>query len=831
MLQNLIKPNDPVFVFSVLLFIILIFPLLFTKLRLPSIIGLIVAGVLIGPNSFGIIEKNAAIDLLSKIGLLYIMFLAGLEIDLFQVKNRINNTIVFGILTFLIPLIMGIIVGFFILKMNLVTSVLLASMFSSHTLLTYPIISKLGLLKNNSVTATIGGTIITDVLALFILAVIAGSVKNESGTIYWIKFAIFLIIYIAAVAFLIPYIGKLFFKSHQKDDATEYIFVLFIVLLCSYLAYIAGLEPIIGAFLAGLILNSLIPQKSVLMNRINFIGNTIFIPMFLISVGMLVDIKILFSDSKAWIVSISMIIVALLSKLLASVFSQKILKWKKYEAGVSYGMSVNQAAATLAAVLVGYELKFFDEAVLTGTIMMISVTCFVGPLVTDFFGKKVALSQEGDHLEDTLKNLRILVPISNKKNIKDLMEISFILYKKYSTNSIYPTNIVIDSFDVEHNLLEAEKLVSLAVVESVAANINVTPITRVDLNIPSGVLKASRDLRANCIIAGWDGSKSSITRIFSHIIDPMIENSVQLIIINKIIHSYRSFNRIVMLVPPLIERQKGYEELFGVVKNIGEQLQASITLVASEETIVKSEKIIQKTKNTLLNSIVMIKVWKELTNTLDPIIKESDILVLLSARITRPAWQPLLNKLPGIISKKYPKNNIMVMFPSEERWETSPIPENKNMEYLYKILKKEDIYFNLSKYKIFDAFKYILSKKFGSQSDTLKNLATMLTDIFNNEPVQLLEDVVLVHAHISEISDYVIYVGVNNAGFNIPTLQGKIKVIIILLNSVERSPEHHLDLLKEIVTVVRSEGFLDSLKSSSSLKEFEKKLKTFKEKK
>ena len=331
MLQNFINPKDPIFLFSVLLFIILVFPVLFGKFKLPSLIGLIVAGIIVGPNAFGVVEKTLAIDILSKIGLLYIMFLAGLEIDLFQIKNKINDTIVFGIATFLIPLVMGILVGFYILKLNMVTSVLLASMFSSHTLLTYPIVSKLGLVKNNGVISTIGGTIITNVLALLILAVIAGSAKNSSGIVYWIKFISLLAGYTLVVIFLIPKIGKMFFKTRKKDDSLEFIFVLFMVLLCSYLAYLSGLEPIIGAFLAGFIFNPLIPQNSVLMNRINFIGNSLFIPIFLISVGMLVDIKVLFSDVKTWIVSISMVAVAIVSKLLASFISQKILKWKKFE--------------------------------------------------------------------------------------------------------------------------------------------------------------------------------------------------------------------------------------------------------------------------------------------------------------------------------------------------------------------------------------------------------------------------------------------------------------------------------------------------------------------
>ncbi len=821
-----LKLDEPIFIFSVLLFITLVFPPLFSKLRLPSIVGLIIAGVIIGPNALKIIKDNSSIILISKIGLLYIMFLAGLEIDVFQVKNKVSNTIVYGFFTFAIPLIMGILAGYFILKMNILSALLLASMFSSHTLLTYPIVSKLGLSKNSTVTSTISGTIITDILAILILAVVAGTAKQEITILYWLKFGLFLLIYTISVIFLIPKISKLFFKTSKKDDSLEYIFVLFILLLCGYLAYIAGLEPIIGAFLAGLIFNYFIPKNSVLMNRIHFIGNTIFIPIFLIHVGMIIDIKIFFSGNKAILVSLLMIFLAITSKFIASFLSKFILKWSTYEAWLSYGMSVNQAAATLAAVLVGYELKFFDDTILSGTIAMILVTCFLGSIITDFFAKKIVLFEEKKVTEEiTFHNLRIMVPISNKNNIKDLMELAFILHKKYSTEYIYPINIVIDNFNVEKELLNAEKLVSLAVAESIAANVNVTPITRIDINIAEGLLKVIRDLRIDCLIYGWDGKKSSITKIFSYAIDPIIENSNQLIIINKIVNSFRFYNRMLLIIPPLIEKQNGYEETFYLVQHIAEQLHTPITLITSKETILKSDNILKKIKNILNSPIIEVKEWKELTNILDSNVKDFDIITLLSTRITTLAWQPLLNKLPGILSTKYSKNNMMVIFPFEEKEEQNIVQDDSSLTFKNSILKKENIYLNLHKYKIDEVFRLMLSKNFSSNSETLKRLSSFLLDIFYNDPVQLLDDVILVHAHISEIDDFIVYVGVNNNGFDIPKLNANIKIIIVLLNSVERSTEHHLNLLKEIALLIKNEKFITALRTSKSLKELEKNIK------
>lgn len=823
---NLFKITDPILIFSIILFIILVFPTIFNKIKLPGIVGLIVAGIIIGPNSFGILENGDAINLISKVGILYIMFLAGLEVDIFQIKKNISNSVTFGLLTFFIPLIIGTLAAYFILKMNIFSSILLASMFSSHTLLTFPIISKLGLAKKSSVAAGIGGTIITDTLAMLTLAIITGTARGESGVIFWVKFSVFLILYAIASLFLVPAIGKWFFKAHAKNEIIEYIFVLFIVLTCGYFAHIAGLESIIGAFLAGLILNSLIPKRSALMNRIEFIGNSLFIPIFLISVGMLVNVKILFVDPKTWIVSLVMIVVALISKILAAIFSGKLLKWTINDIGLIFGMTVNQAAATLAAVLVGRQLNFFDESVLSGTIMMIAVTCFVGPIITEYFGKKAVLSEDKPFEERGGQNLRILVPIYNKNHIKDLMELSFILSKKYSTESIYPINIVMDEFNVEKKIIESEKLLARAVVKSVAANISVTPVTRVDMNVGAGIMKAIRDLRISCVIAGWDGKEKSLGKVFGYNIDPIVENSAQLLIINKIVTSYAASSRIVLLVPPFVEKQDGSEEIFNIISNIGAQFKTKILIVAQEDTLNGFSSLISYLSKKIEIDTLSINVWKNVDQFLENIVKKDDILALFSARIMRPAWQPFLNKLPGILSKKFITNNIMILYPSEEKWYSRELETPINSEFLFHFIENRDFYFNLNNLSVKNAFNYILKEKFGKTPETLNDLSGILTEITLKEPLALLPGVILVHSHVSQIEEHIIYVGVNRSGFDIPNIPEKINIVIVLLTSTNQPPEYHLNLLKEIVQLLKTDNFIESLNKSSSFKEFEKYFKT-----
>lgn len=347
--------KNPVLLFSLLLFIILFAPILLNKLRIPHLIGLIIAGAIIGPNGFNLIARDMSIILFGTVGLQYIMFLAGLEIDLAEFKKNSGKSLVFGLLTFSIPMTIGTLAGYYILEFSLPTSVLLASMFASHTLIAYPIVSKLGVAKNRAVNVTVGGTMITDTLALLVLAVIAGMQVGEINQEFWIRLGVSVIVFGLVVMLVFPIIGRWFFKRFD-DNISQYIFVLAMVFLGCTLAELAGIEAIIGAFLAGLALNRLIPHTSPLMNRIEFVGNALFIPFFLIGVGMLIDYKAFIKDWNTLQVAGIMTACAIIGKYIPAWITQKIFGYSRDERRLIFGLSNAQAAATLAAVLVGFNI-------------------------------------------------------------------------------------------------------------------------------------------------------------------------------------------------------------------------------------------------------------------------------------------------------------------------------------------------------------------------------------------------------------------------------------------------------------------------------------------
>jgi len=374
---------NPVLVFAIILFIILISPLALRKLRMPAVVGFIIAGIIISPHGFNVLKKNSAIELLSTIGLLYIMFIAGIELDLNDFRKKKHKSLWFGFLTFSIPIAIGFPVCYWLLNYSLTTSIITSSMFATHTLVAYPIASRYGVSKNEAVAVTVGGTILTDTAVLIILAVIMGSVKGGLTAAFWLKLGISLAIFMAIEFLIIPRIARWFFTHVKAEKTTHYIFILLIVFLSAFMAQLAGIEPIVGAFAAGLALNPLVPHDSKLMKQIDFVGSSIFIPFFLISVGMLVDLGVLFKGYHAFMIAGALTLVALFGKWIAAFVTQLLFKYTAAQRGLIFGLSSSHAAATMAIILVGFKAGIIDENILNGTIILILVTCLVASFATE----------------------------------------------------------------------------------------------------------------------------------------------------------------------------------------------------------------------------------------------------------------------------------------------------------------------------------------------------------------------------------------------------------------------------------------------------------------
>ncbi len=794
--------TDPVLIFASVMVLILLAPILARTLRLPEIVGLIMAGIVVGPHGLGLLARDQTIELLGAVGLLYIMFLAGLEIDLNEVRRNKSHTLLFGLVTFAIPLGMGTALGYWVFGMAVPVAILLASMFSSHTLVTFPIVGKLGLSKTRAVTTTIGGTIITDTLALLLLAVIASATRGQLSTAFWVRLFAFMVVYVVGVIILVPLIGRWFFRTVTADENAQFVFVIALTFLTSWLAHVAGLEPIIGAFLAGITLNNLIPERSLLMTRIHFTGDAIFIPFFLISVGMLVDLSLLLAGTEAWVISIGMIVIALVSKLLAAWASARALGYRRDEGMLIYGLSVNQAAATLAAVLVGFNIGLFNESVITGTIMMIAVTCFVGPLVTQRAGRNVAVIEEQAQFDAASAPHRILIPLESRAGARELLDIAFLLREKSSHEPVYPLRVVSDGHNVEEGVAHSEKILADSVVRAASLGIPVTPLTTVDLNVTNGILRAATENRISAMVLGWNGEVSARTRTFGRHIDSVVDRTRKMVLVNRLVAPLSTAKRIVLMLPPLSEREIGFEEVIGTVKVLANQAGSSLLVLASAETVLAAREYIERSRPTVPTEFQSVGTWKGRVDTLLEPVLPSDWLMLMVARRGEVAWQPAFDRLPGRIAAARNEVNLTVIVAPAERWDVQQSTERVvDTSYVQSVFRKDRTVLRVNERQVGPLLKAALRREFGT--DSAQALAGILVTIGSEEPVELAPDVALIHTHVAGVHDSVVYLIVSESPVEVPLASGHPHIIVVLLDPIGQDPARHLRALADIARIVR----------------------------
>lgn len=656
--------KDPVLIFSLVLFIILLAPVILRKLRIPSLIGLIIAGVVIGPYGFNLIQRDSSIQLFGTVGLLYIMFLAGLELDLNEFKRNKGHSLLFGVLTFSLPFGLGIAACTYILHFPLETSILIASMFSTHTLVSYPIASKLGITKNPAVTIAVGGTIITDTVVLLILAVITGAAKGTLSNAFWIKLGISLLIFVAIVFILFPIIGKWFFRNMKGDNVLEYIFVLAMVFLAGFLAEAAGVEAIIGAFFAGLALNKLIPHTSPIMNRIDFVGNALFIPFFLIGVGMLVDLRVLGKGPEALVVAATLTIVAFAGKWLAAFFTQKIYKFSKLQQHVIFGLTSSHAAATLAVILVGYNIGLVNDSVLNGTIILILITCLVSSFITENAGRKIVL-QEAEILpsmEETKE--RILVPISNPTTIESMMDFAIMMKDKKLRQPIYALTIVRDDDEATQKVQMSKKMLEKVIKHASATDTEVQVGARVDMSIASGITRAVIEENATDLIIGWNPRKQSGEALFGTKLGSILERVWKTVYVCHFIYPLNTNRKMIVAFPQYAEYEMGFIHIVKKILKLAGEMGVEVVITSTPKTQGIFSAEVEKLKSNIKIQYMTTDEPGDLLK-LSSFVTHDDLFIAINARKGTISFDPAMEGILVRINRIFQKNNFMIIYPEQ----------------------------------------------------------------------------------------------------------------------------------------------------------------------
>ena len=582
LLSEFLPLVDPVFIFTVLIAIILLSPFLFRPFKIPDVAAFIITGIVIGPYGFKILNHDASIELLGTIGLLYIMFIAGLELDPEKLKISRKNSFVFGFFTFIIPFTLGMIISIYLLHLGFTASMLVSIMFSTHTLVAYPIVRKLGINRDASVLTAIGGTIITDTLVLIILSFITQRFSESQFAIQIIKIILFFGIYLIFIFYSFPKIARWFFKNIKRDRPVHFLFLLLMVCVSSALAKLIGFEAIIGAFVAGLALNRSIPKNSLLMSHVDFVGNILFIPVFLIGIGMLINTKVLYTGTYLWYISFILIVSATSGKWLAAFISQKILKFTSIQRNLLFGLSSSHAAATIAVILIGFKNGMIDENIFNATMLIILASSLIASFVTEKYGKKLALS---DSIErDVKNNEKIMVPISNPSTMANLIELAKSFQYNANTEPIFVLNIVSDDISTKNNLINIRHTLESNVSEFNNLNESIKIITRVDLNISSGILRAAKEYMISDIIFGWGGRNTTSQRLFGSVFDHL-NNGSQTLYACNILEHFERIDRAIVVLPGSLEHEMSFNSIINRIIRLPIKKGGSIEIYISNPEV------------------------------------------------------------------------------------------------------------------------------------------------------------------------------------------------------------------------------------------------------
>ena len=668
-LTQLFPITNPTWIFLVVLVIILFAPLVFNRIRVPHLVGMILAGVLVGEHGLNILSRDSSFELFGKVGLYYIMFLASLEMDLEGLKKNRTRGIIFGLITFFIPFILGYAAGHWVLGLRWEASLLFSCIISSHTLVAYPIVGRYGLSRHDCVTIAIAGTMIALLLALFTLAGISASARGDISAQFWVHFALKCAVYCLLIFYCYPRLTKAFFKKYS-DNVTQFTFVLALLILSAALSELAGLEGLFGAFLAGLVLNRYIPRVSPLMNRIEFVGNALFIPYFLISVGMLINVKSLFDHKEALFVVAVMVITATLTKWLGAWVTQWTLRMKSAEREMLFGLSNAHAAGALAMIMVGTSLEIapgtylIGDDVVNGVVVMILVSCIISSLVTDRAARKVALADTTTPAGVGGANKKIMVALNNPETVEALIDTAIMMRSTTSKKEMIALQVCLDNDHVEQQLKQGKLNLERAAKAAASADVQLSTYNRVGVNVVGSIVHTMKEFEATELLLGLHHKRRVGDSYLGTVATELLARTNRQVIIVNYLMPVNVMHRIIVAVPQWAEKEVGFYQWVEHISCMAEQLGCRIDLYAHTDTIPLLKSYIQSHHPSARTSYVVLDDWDDLLIATQHL-SYDHLFVLVSARRGGISWQPAFENLPTQLVRHFSNNSLMIIYPEQ----------------------------------------------------------------------------------------------------------------------------------------------------------------------
>lgn len=663
--------TDPTLTFFVVLLIILLAPIIMGKLRIPHIIGMVLAGVVVGKYGLNILVRDNSFELFGRVGLYYIMFLAALEMDMESIRKNRNRLLIFALLTFTVPLLLTYFMGIHLLNYGITASLLLGCIMASNTLVAYPIVSRYGLQRKPSVTLSVGSSIISLIFSLILLAAIVASNKGEGSIGFWLFFVSKFVIYCAAAIFLLPRLTRWFLRRYS-DAVMQFIFVLASLFLCAALSAAIGLEGIFGAFLSGLILNRYIPSVSPLKNRLEFIGNAVFIPYFLIGVGMLINVRLLFTGGGILWAVICITLFGTLGKAIAAYAACFGFRMPISSGHMMFGMTSAHAAGAIAMVMVGMNLLGEDGSplvnaqMLNAVIVMILFTCIISSVITEQSAQRIILRDKELPVEAHRKanDQRILVPVKYPEYAEQLMNMAILMLNRKQTRGIVALNVVYDGEHMHRNMEQGNRLLEQMTQYCAGSDIQIQTQTRIAANIANGIKHAFKEFQATEILIGMHTHKEVSTKFWGEFHQSLFNGLNQQITMARLAQPLNTIRRIQVAVPSRAEFEPGFYRWLERLSRIAGNLECRIQFHGRTETLSLVNEYIKNRHPQVRADYSNMDHWNELPKLANDV-ADDHLFVIVTARKGTVSYKNALEYLPDEVQRYFNGKNLVIIFPDQ----------------------------------------------------------------------------------------------------------------------------------------------------------------------
>ena len=664
--------TNPTLIFFVVLLTILFAPIIMGKLRIPHIIGMVLAGMLIGKYGLNILERDSSFELFGRVGLLYIMFLAGLEMDLESVKKNSKRILIFGLLSFLIPFVLTFVMASWLLNYSPQASFLLGCIMASNTLIAYPIVGRYGLQRDSSVMLSVGASMLSLFLSLVMLAALVASHEENTNVWFWLFFLLKFCGFIAACILIIPRLTRYFLRRYS-DQVMQFIFVLSVMFLSAAASEAAGVEGIVGAFISGLILNRYIPHVSPLMNRIEFIGNALFIPYFLIGVGMLIRISSLFTSwHMVWIVAL-IVFFGTFGKAVAAYVSSLLFRLPKSAGHMMFGLTSAHAAGGIAIVMVGMRLEvapgtyLINDEILNGVVIMILVTCVISSLMTAHAAQQIVLKGNSQQLSASgQKNddEKILLCVKYPEIAPQLLELAIMVRNQKLNRGLVALNVVYDDSNAPANREKGLRLLERLEQQASASEVKIQKQVRLATNIANGIKHAFREYSGSEIIMGMHVHTEENPKFWGDFIQSLYNGLNRQIILSRFVQPLNTLRRIQVVVPSRAEFEPGFHRWLERLSRLAENLDCRIQFHGRNESLELIREFINNLHHGVRAEYTFMAHWNELPQLAETI-KEDHLFVVITARKGTISYKNALERLPNELMKHFAGKNLMIIFPDQ----------------------------------------------------------------------------------------------------------------------------------------------------------------------